>query len=173
MFQAIKDKLLLSIKYMRDVLFYTALNCAIMPTIVYVTAYIMERFYAIPFGILASISDLQDVNFYRLFRFFLMVGCAEEGLFRYLLYDKILKGYFNLHRAVALAISAILFGAAHLSNPAGVPWTIPQATGAAFAGVLFGYVYEKRGLHMAILVHGLYDALITLVYITMRNHVGF
>lgn len=52
---------------------------------------------------------------------------------------------------VALAISSIVFGLWHVLSGSG--WEIGKLPGATFGGLVIGYVYVKRGFHVAVLTH--------------------
>lgn len=78
-------------------------------------------------------------------------GIGEEILFRGVLFRIVEEG---LGSWWALAISALLFGAIHLRNPAATPWS--SAAIAIEAGLLFGLLYHVTrslpacmGLHAA------------------------
>ncbi len=94
---------------------------------------------------------------------FLIVGLQEETVFRYLLQDKLFKGFFKIPTKYSIVTARVLFGAAHLANGWGIPFSVPQAVGATCAGLLWGYIYEKRGLAMCMLSHGLYDFVVVSV----------
>lgn len=145
----------------------TMANIVIMPSIVWATYIYMlwlnilpEFLPSHPLGMPIKTSLVM-----MLLAKFLMVGLQEETVFRYLLHDRLLKTFLGLPTIVSVFLSSVLFGAAHLMNGYGIPYSIPQAVGAACAGALFGYIYEKRGLHMAILVHGLYDFIVVSAYV--------
>ena len=158
-----------ALKYLRDLFFAVAIAILIMPPICMLIAYILTHFY----GITWPVPDEIDKLFMRLFApawymillKFIGVGCAEEGLFRQLLYNSFLTKTLRLPKILGLLISSIIFGAMHIWNPGGFPFTLPQAVGAAFAGVWFCYLYEKRGLTFAILTHGLYDFVVVMAAI--------
>ena len=86
----------------------------------------------------------------------LYIGSAEEAMFRFLLYDRILVRGWAVSPKVAMVLSSIAFGAAHLMN---APWplALPQAFGAMAFGAVACYVYRKHGLHWAIVLHAAYD----------------
>jgi membrane protease YdiL (CAAX protease family) len=91
----------------------------------------------------------------------LTIGILEEGMFRYLFYDCLLKKWLKAPHVLAMVISALLFGAAHFNNALvlniSLWYVVPQVIGAAVMGFFFVYLYNKFGLHVAILVHALYD----------------
>ncbi|MEI7771701.1 MAG: CPBP family intramembrane glutamic endopeptidase [Chloroflexales bacterium] len=79
------------------------------------------------------------------------VGLFEEGLFRGVLFRLLEEG---LGSWAALAITAVIFGAAHLSNPGGTLWGAAAIT--IEAGVVLGAAYMATrslwfvsGLHTA------------------------
>lgn len=91
---------------------------------------------------------------------FLRVGIVEEGFFRYLLMDKLFGSFFKWPEWLAVLLSSLLFGAAHLMNPGGWWLRLPQAVAATGVGFYFAYLYKKRGLHFAMLAHALCDFVI-------------
>ena len=56
---------------------------------------------------------------------------------------------------VTIAISAIVFGIAHIDSASG--WAIGKLPEAAYAGVVLGYLYVRYGLHVAVLTHWAFD----------------
>ena len=152
-----------TVKYCAEVCGAVAVNLVIMPSMVYATyAYMMWL------GILEPVRDF-GWNITREFSAglfmmvlvkYIMVGITEEATFRYMLQDRALTKWLKLPKVVSLLLASLLFGAAHLGNGWGIPDSIPQSVGAAFAGVWFGYLYDKKGLHFAMLTHGLYDVVV-------------
>ena len=96
---------------------------------------------------------------------YLRVGIFEEGLFRYLIMGCLFIGFFKMSFKWAMIISSVMFGCAHFMNgyPGNYIYVVPQVTGATFAGMWFAYAYKKWGLHIAILAHALYDAVLSYV----------
>ena len=92
---------------------------------------------------------------------FFMVGLFEETYFRYLVQDCLFTRFLRMPARMAWILASILFGAAHLMNPGSWVARLPQAIGAAGAGLWFGHLYNKRGLHFVILTHAIYDFGIT------------
>lgn len=164
--QYLQDRAREAISYGYDVAKAVLINCAIMPPAVYATAYLLQVYGVVNFDI--SLGDLFRIPYGSLLMTFVMVGFAEEGLFRYFLQDRLFEKFLGINKYVALVLAAVLFGAAHLSNGFGVPYSIPQSVGAGLSGLYFGYLYRKRGLCFAALTHGFYDILVTLIYVVLR-----
>lgn len=59
---------------------------------------------------------------------------------------------------IALAISALVFSAAHHIGPAGEPFSLVVFTYRALAGTVFGVVFYFQSLAHAVYTHFLYDA---------------
>jgi membrane protease YdiL (CAAX protease family) len=96
-------------------------------------------------------------------------GIFEELLFRGL----VCFGLFRVVRhvlgadrwsagAVAVVVSAFLFSAYHHWGAGGEAWDAARFTFRFHAGVLLGVVFLTRGLGIAALAHGFYDALVLL-----------
>lgn len=132
----------------------------IMPTICAIVSAILTKYYGVNFGddLPNFIKIMMAPPLWLILVKFISVGLSEEAMFRFFLQDKVFGKLFCLPKAVGWGLASAMFGAAHLMNPGGMPLTIPQAVGAAFAGLWFGHLYEKKGLLHASLVHGLYDA---------------
>ncbi len=64
---------------------------------------------------------------------------------------------------VGLAISSILFSAAHHLGPLGDPFTVNVFVYRALAGVVFGVIFYLRSLAHAVYTHVLYDIYVFLV----------
>jgi len=90
------------------------------------------------------------------------VGIFEEVIFRYFLMDYIMQKWLNWAPKSAIIGSALLFGCAHMSN-LGYPYSMPQVVGAAGLGIWLGHLYIKKGLHMCIITHFLYNSCILLL----------
>ncbi|MHB0934941.1 MAG: CPBP family intramembrane glutamic endopeptidase [Armatimonadota bacterium] len=71
--------------------------------------------------------------------FMLLVGLAEELLFRGYLFQTLLRGIGPL---LTLFFTSILFAAFHLGNP---NWTLLSLTNIFVFGVLFGLLYLRSG----------------------------
>lgn len=141
-----------------------ALMLAVMPPLVYLMVWILERFFGVDFKIVPEGTLGQFwYSWKELAWMYLFVGIQEEGLFRLLIQDCIFERFLEFPKWMSLGIAAGLFGAAHLWNPGGVPYTIPQAVGAAGAGIVLGKIYRRWGLHYAIIIHGGYDWVVTMI----------
>ena len=90
------------------------------------------------------------------------VGMLEEVYFRYLVMDCLLEKWAELGKLIPLLLSSAIFGVAHMIN-LGFPYSMPQAVAAGCAGLWFGHLYRKRGLHFAIFTHAIYNAAVTLI----------
>ena len=143
-------------KYLLELTLAVGATFLVMPPVYALTKFIMSNFFGVlffpDFGRFGAAPPVFGVLIY-----FLLVGIKEEAIFRYVIQDCLLERTFKLNKTFTLLFASAFFGAAHLFNPAGIPYTIPQSVGAMMAGFLFGYVYRKRGLHFAMLTHGLYD----------------
>ena len=152
-----------TVKYCAQLVGATAVNLVIMPSMVYAT-----HAYMVWLGILDPIRaygwhvarEFSLPLFIAVAMKYIMVGITEEATFRYMLQDRALTKWLKLPKGVSLLLASLLFGMAHLGNGWGIPDSIPQSVGAAFAGVWFGYLYDKKGLHFAMLTHGLYDVVV-------------
>ena len=87
------------------------------------------------------------------FFFFLLVAVCEEVVFRGVLFRMI---YDRWNTAVALLVSALVFGAAHFTNP-GATWWSSLAI-AIEAGLLLGAAYKFSGnLWLPIGIHWMWN----------------
>jgi membrane protease YdiL (CAAX protease family) len=91
------------------------------------------------------------------------VGVFEEVYFRYLVMDCLLEKWAELGPTIALLLSSVMFGMAHLAN-AGYPYSMPQAIAATGAGLWFAYLYRKKGLHFAIFTHAIYNTGVVVIW---------
>jgi len=94
-------------------------------------------------------------------------GIFEELLFRGLLLwglYRVLRHVLGADRwvsgAVAVVASALLFSAYHHWGAGGEPWDATRFTFRFHAGVVLGVIFLTRGLGIAALAHGFYDALV-------------
>lgn len=80
--------------------------------------------------------------------------CKRKGSWKFLF------GGFGMSRVamVLIVISALVFGFAHMPG-----WGFSKVIPSAVAGLLFGYLYVKVGVHASILVHFLTDYLAVVV----------
>ncbi len=91
---------------------------------------------------------------------FVFIAVPEELLFR-----GILQGWLQERwrgwagRAAALGVAALVFGAAHLNNTAGIyrPPNFAYAGMATLAGVAYGYAWMRGGILAAALLHASVD----------------
>ena len=90
------------------------------------------------------------------------VGMLEEVYFRYLVMDCLLEKWAEIGPKAAWILSSVMFGYAHMAN-LGYPFSMPQAVAAGAAGLWFGYLYKKQGLHFAIFTHAIYNAAVTIL----------
>lgn len=94
-------------------------------------------------------------------------GLHEELVFRVLVFGGV---FWLLTRRqstsrlvamiIALALSAVLFSAAHHVPPHGEPFTLFAFLYRLLAGALFGVLYAYRGFAVAVYTHVLYDVLV-------------
>lgn len=149
------------IKYALKLIKYTAVFTFISVVIATVAKFIIDILHPMPPIILPNLFDISDIT--SLIAICLTIGLVEEGLFRYLIYDCILKQWFKFPIIVAMFISASLFGLAHFNNALlnniSFWYVVPQVVMALIGGLFFVYIYEKVGLHLAILTHAAYDFL--------------
>jgi membrane protease YdiL (CAAX protease family) len=96
-------------------------------------------------------------------------GIFEELLFRGVLCFGIyraLRAVFGADRwsagTVAVVLSALTFSAYHHWGVGGEPWDAVRFTFRFHAGALLGVIFLTRGLGVAALAHGFYDALVLL-----------
>jgi len=96
-------------------------------------------------------------------------GIFEELLFRglvcFALY-RVVRSVLGADRysagTVAVVVSAFLFSAYHHWGVGGEPWDAARFTFRFHAGVLLGVVFLTRGIGIAALAHGFYDAVVLL-----------
>ena len=101
----------------------------------------------------------------RILTFFLnmiLVGVAEEFLFRGIIAETLLEQYGTSRAGVwkACLVSGLLFGAAHLTNLIGsAPFgVLMQCVFAASLGVLFAAIYFRTGnIWVTVFLHGTMD----------------
>jgi membrane protease YdiL (CAAX protease family) len=84
------------------------------------------------------------------FRLILLGGLAEIS-------DRALKLRRWVAVALAFAVSAILFSAAHHIGPLGEPLRLGVFTYRVIAGLVFGALFQFRGFAIAVYTHALYD----------------
>jgi len=98
---------------------------------------------------------------WQLFFYFLSgAGIAEETVYRLVIVSLVWK--LTSHPWVGILVSGVLFGAYHLTPLSGMYltfWQYPltQFFSSAFIGVVWAYVYVKRGYETAVLAHTLSD----------------
>lgn len=64
---------------------------------------------------------------------------------------------------LALAMSSVLFSAAHHVGPLGDPWALDVFTYRLLAGVVLGFIFYYRSLAHAVYAHFLYDVYVMLL----------
>lgn len=91
-------------------------------------------------------------------------GVHEEFIFRLILFgglslliQKGLKLRSWIATLLALAISSVLFSAAHHVGPLGEALNLNVFVYRILAGVFFGFLYQYRGFAIAVYTHALYD----------------
>ena len=92
-------------------------------------------------------------------------GIHEELVFRLGLFAGLawlLRGLGRPRIAVALAISAVVFAAAHHVGAHGEPWSAHAFAFRCVAGAVFGLVFWYRSLAHAVYAHVLYDVLVAI-----------
>jgi len=99
----------------------------------------------------------------------LEVGCAEEAIFRYLVMDLLFTKVLKLSDNVALALSSLLFGLAHLLNG---PGHLPQVFEAIAMGAVLGYLYRRLGLWAPIFVHASFNFFVLSMIPIMSGRYG-
>ena len=151
-----------AVKYLGRLLFCVGVNIVIMPSIAFITMLVMKHFgiygpdngEGLPFDTSDPIMVVGAM---------FLVGVFEEVYFRYFVMDCMLIRWLKSPVWLAVTLSSVVFGAAHLMNPGGWHVTLPQAVGAIGAGFWFAHVYRKYGLHMGILTHALYNSAVILI----------
>jgi membrane protease YdiL (CAAX protease family) len=152
--------------YILSIVKSTAYTMAIMPPIVIATQFFMEL-CGVDFSSMAAQagtgeifqSVYDEMGFKGIAVLCLGIGMAEEVWFRYLFNDCFLVRFMEMKYWVAVLVSSVLFGAAHMVN-APFPLAVPQSLGAVAAGFWFAHLYKKHGLHHALFTHALYDFVI-------------
>jgi len=153
------DRIREAARYLLFLVGATSINALIMIPLCLVTSWILTHFgfnMMPPPGIDYDIPRTLPV----LAALCLAIGIFEEVYFRYFIQDCLLDRYLKVPPVVAWILASLIFGAVHLLNPGAWIARLPQAIGASGAGLWFGWLYKKRGLHVAILTHALYDFLI-------------
>lgn len=94
-------------------------------------------------------------------------GFAEETVYRLIFLSAIWK--ITNKKWLSIILSALIFGAYHLTplnQMYRIYWTFPinQFVSAAISGIVFGYIYTKRGYETAVVGHTLSDWLPILIF---------
>jgi membrane protease YdiL (CAAX protease family) len=94
------------------------------------------------------------------FVFFSGAGLAEETAYRLLFLS--FFWYFTRRRWLAILLSALLFGLYHLSpldQMYATFWQFPisQVLSTTFIGLVWGFIYSRRGFETAVLSHTLHN----------------
>lgn len=147
-------------KYIAQVIMYTSVTAFLMISIYTLVSLLLRWLHPMP-----PISEVSNpfagFDAITLISICLSIGLVEEGMFRYLLYDCILRKWLRFPIVISAILSAMMFGAAHFNNAIvsqiSLWYVVSQVIGAAGLGVFFVYLYEKLGLHMTIVVHACYD----------------
>ena len=123
----------------------------------------------LPVGRWIGLFRLPNAGDVRGFGIALGAGIFEELVFRGVLcygVYRALRAVFGADRwsagAVAVVLSAWTFSAYHHWGLGGEPWDAAKFTFRFHAGALLGVVFLGRGLAIAVIAHGLYDALVLL-----------
>jgi membrane protease YdiL (CAAX protease family) len=123
----------------------------------------------LPVGKWIGLFRLPNGNDVRGLGIALGAGIFEELVFRGILCFGIYRAFravFGADRwssgAVAVVISALTVSAYHHWGFGGEPWDALRFTFRFHAGVLLGVVFLSRGLAIAAVAHGFYDALVLL-----------
>lgn len=123
----------------------------------------------LPVGRWLGLFRLPGGNEVRSLGIALGAGIFEELLFRGVLcfgVYRALRAVFGADRwsagTVAVVLSALTFSAYHHWGLGGEPWDAVRFTFRFHAGALLGVVFLTRGLGVAALAHGFYDALVLL-----------
>lgn len=97
-------------------------------------------------------------------------GVHEELVFRLLMMGGLLllleKGFKTkrwIAIAIAIAVSSLLFSAAHHIGPLGEPLRVGVFVYRAIAGVIFAFLYQYRSFAIAVYSHALYDIYVLLL----------
>jgi membrane protease YdiL (CAAX protease family) len=110
---------------------------------------------------------------WQLFFYFLSgAGIAEETVYRLVIVSLFWK--LTNRRWIPILISGLLFGVYHLTPLSGMYltfWQYPltQFFSSSFIGMVWAYVYIKRGYETAVLAHTLSDWLPIAVFILFMN----
>jgi hypothetical protein len=115
-----------------------------------------------------AVSSLVHTNKWLVF-FSLLggAGIAEETTYRLIVLSLVWK--LTRHKRLAIMVSALVFGAYHLSPLNGLYkffWQFPvsQFLASALIGLVWGYLFTKRGYGTAVLGHALSDWLPMMVF---------
>ena len=151
-----------AVKYVVTVAGATGITAAVMIPLGILTSLLLQHL-GYDMSLPADPVDMGAFNWKEAVGLFMVVAVMEETYCRYILQDCILGRWLKMPPWAALWTAAILFGAAHLGNPGSIVARLPQAIGATGAGVWFGLIYRRKGLHFGIAVHFLYDFGVTMM----------
>jgi len=116
-----------------------------------------------------SSNDSSMPPLWQLFFYFLSgAGIAEETVYRLVFVSLFWK--ITDRSWIAILVSGLLFGAYHLTPLSGMYatfWQYPltQFLSSAFIGIVWAYVYVKRGYETAVLAHTLSDWLPPAIFV--------
>lgn len=82
---------------------------------------------------------------------------VEEYLFRYFLYDYLLKNKFKINMYLSAIISSLIFAFLHDS--------VSGIVNAFIAGLIFTYIYQKYGLWYSVLTHFIFNLIAVVITI--------
>ena len=157
------------VRYCGRVLVDTSINALIMIPVCLGVYWLLAHFGLIVYVPIGFSSGRTAVPIWYIAYFFFKVGVVEETTFRYLIQDCLLGRWLRLPGWLCLVVASVGFGCAHFINPGTYTSLLPQVIGASCAGVWFGWIYRKRGLHNAIWAHALYDFTITFVSVIIQS----
>lgn len=158
------NRLTAAFKYFMQITLAAGINAAIMIPLAYGIYFLMLYLgydMILPSGGIPELDpSITGAGVIPLIALSLSIGIMEETLCRYLIQDCLLERFNKFSWVWAWIIASVFFGLIHLMNPGTITARMPQAIGAIGAGLWFGWIYRKRGLHFAIMTHALYDFVI-------------
>ena len=161
------NRLVEAAKYLVRLAFCVGVNLVIMPTLCFLTVLVM-KYFGVYTESTGSELPFDPSDPLMVAGAMFLVGIFEEVWFRYLVMDCMLTKWLKSPVWLAVTLSSIMFGLAHLMNPGGWHATLPQAIGAIGAGFWFAHVYKKYGLHMAIFTHAIYNSIVIMISVLFQ-----